>query len=104
MSNTPSHQINKTPHGQDARDTRRARRLLSLLCALCVLCGAISSSPGAEPKAQSMNGGPDDPYRSEPPPAPEDSHGLEVGGMGWMPDGRLALCPRHGEIWLRSME
>jgi hypothetical protein len=51
-----------------------------------------------------MNGGPDDVYHFESLPEPEDSHGLEVGGMGWTADGKLALCTRHGEVWLRSME
>src|SRR5689334_19850279 len=105
MPQTPHHSPIEDSHGQDARDTRRPHPLLPLLCALCVLCGAISSSPAADaPKPQSMNGGPDDPYHFESLPGPEDSHGLEVGGMGWMPDGRLALCTRHGEVWLRSME
>ena len=99
----------KNKHGQDARDTRRAlttpRFLCALcaLCALCVLCGAISSSKAADaPKAQSMNGGPDDPYRFESLKPPEDSAGLEVGGLAWTADGKLACCTRHGEIWLRA--
>ncbi|HVS17956.1 MAG TPA: family 16 glycoside hydrolase [Planctomycetota bacterium] len=25
---------------------------------------------------------------------------LEVGGMDWLPDGRLALSTRHGQVWL----
>ena len=31
-------------------------------------------------------------------PAPEGVV-LEVGGMDWMPDGRLMMCTRRGEVW-----
>ena len=34
-------------------------------------------------------------------PGPEDGL-LEVGGMDWMPDGRLAVCTRRGEVWTLS--
>ena len=29
-----------------------------------------------------------------------DGAALEVGGMDWMPDGRLAVCTRRGEVWM----
>lgn len=32
-------------------------------------------------------------------PVPEGAL-LEVGGMDWMPDGRLAVSTRHGQVWL----
>src|ERR1700761_9582397 len=28
-----------------------------------------------------------------------DGAALEVGGMDWMPDGRLAVCTRRGDVW-----
>src|SRR5436305_12271179 len=78
-----------------------------LLRVLCVLCGSIFFTQAhAQPKQPkpAMNGGPDDVYKFESLPEPEESKGIEVGGMGWTADGKLALCTRHGEIWLRSMD
>ena len=83
-------------HGRGARDTG----WLFFLCALCVFAANVV---GAEkPKGSSMDGGANDVYRFESLPEPEESKGLEVGGMGWTADGKLALCTRHGEIWMRS--
>ena len=99
----PHTQAQTNKHGPDARDTRRTLIPLHLLCALCVLCGAILPTGAADtPKPQSMNGGPDDPYHFESLKPPEDSAGLEIGGLAWTADGKLALCTRHGELWLRS--
>ena len=38
-------------------------------------------------------------YALETIPLPENVE-LEVGGMDFMPDGRLAVCTRRGEVWL----
>ncbi|MEL7163476.1 MAG: auracyanin family protein, partial [Bacteroidota bacterium] len=38
-------------------------------------------------------------YEISPVTIPEDIK-LEVGGMDFMPDGRLAVCTRRGEVWL----
>jgi hypothetical protein len=93
-------------HGQDARDTgrrvRRRRRVTPLLC-LCVFCASATSGFAAEPpKKPAMDGGPNDVYRFEALAEPEESRGLEIGGMGWMPDGKLAVCTRHGEVFTRN--
>ena len=37
-------------------------------------------------------------YTITPVPGP-DGAVLEVGGMDWMPDGRLMVCTRRGEVW-----
>ena len=37
-------------------------------------------------------------YKITDIPAP-DGVVLEVGGMDWMPDGRLMMCTRRGDIW-----
>jgi hypothetical protein len=37
-------------------------------------------------------------YRLETIPTPKDAV-LEVGGLDFMPDGRLMLCTRRGEVW-----
>jgi glucose/arabinose dehydrogenase len=42
-----------------------------------------------------------DPYKIVPLPTPENTP-LEVGGMDWMPDGRLIVCTRRGEVWTLS--
>jgi hypothetical protein len=75
-------------------------RTLTLLCVLCA--SAVTTSAQEKPKKPAMDGGPDDVYRFEALPVPEESKGLEVGGMGWLADGRLALCTRHGEVWTRT--
>lgn len=38
-------------------------------------------------------------YRIEPIPLP-DGLVLEVGGLAFLPDGRLAACTRRGEVWI----
>src|SRR5947209_6562266 len=88
--------IHRNQHGRDARDTR------ACLVLLCVLCASAVSSFAADKPKSLMNGSPDDVYRFESLPEPEESKGLEIGGMGWTADGKLALCTRHGEVWLRS--
>jgi glucose/arabinose dehydrogenase len=42
-----------------------------------------------------------DSYKITPIPTPENTP-LEVGGMDWMPDGRLIVCTRRGEVWTLS--
>ena len=66
---------------------------------------------GTFPKSDAINVCPDTPLRiafADAPkessytitriPGPKDAL-LEVGGMDWMPDGRLAVCTRRGEVW-----
>ena len=40
-------------------------------------------------------------YKITPIPGPENA-ALEVGGMDYMPDGRLMVCTRRGEVWSLS--
>ena len=60
---------------------------------------ALRSVAYAEPSAN--NGSKKDVYQIVPLPTPENAV-LEVGGMDWMPDGRLMVCTRRGEVWAMS--
>src|SRR5258707_12497564 len=40
-------------------------------------------------------------YKITQIPGPESTP-LEVGGMDWMPDGRLMVCTRRGDVWSLS--
>jgi hypothetical protein len=99
-SNTSS--LHRRQHGRDAR--RDARDTSSVICFLCALCVFAANIFAADPpkNSSSLDGGANDVYHFESLPDPEESKGLEVGGMGWTADGKLALCTRHGEIWMRS--
>ena len=44
---------------------------------------------------------PKESYKITPIPGP-DNVALEVGGMDYMPDGRLMVCTRRGEVWSLS--
>ncbi len=44
---------------------------------------------------------PKESYKITQIPGPENTP-LEVGGMDWMPDGRLMVCTRRGEVWSLS--
>jgi hypothetical protein len=88
--------LQRRRHGQDARDTS----VIFVLCALCVF--AVAARAADKPRGGALDGGVNDVYHFEALPEPEDAKGLEVGGMGWTADGKLALCTRHGEIWMRS--
>src|SRR5258706_6367850 len=87
--------LRRRRHGRDARDT------MSFLCALCVFAAHLFATDPPK-KVSSLDGGTNDVYKFESLPDPEESKGLEVGGMGWTADGKLALSTRHGEIWMRS--
>ena len=67
---------------QAARAVDRSRRIACLALAAGVLPCL---------RAQS--------YRVEPINVPQDIR-LEVGGMGFWPDGTLVMCTRRGEVWL----
>ncbi len=54
------------------------------LCGVFVLC---SSLPAQSPS-----------YKLETIPTP-DKVAFEVGGLNFMPDGRLVACTRHGDVW-----
>ncbi|MDB5322997.1 MAG: hypothetical protein JWN40_4628, partial [Phycisphaerales bacterium] len=90
--------LRRRRHGRDARDTIS---LLFFLCALCAFAARLFAAD--KPKVYSnLDGGANDVYKFESLADPEESKGLEVGGMGWTADGKLALCTRHGEVWMRS--
>ena len=63
--------------------------LLALLLAQPVTQDARAQRPATE----------DDYYRLVTLPIPEEIK-LEVGGLAPLPDGRLAVCTRRGEVWI----
>jgi len=65
--------------------------------ALCVACAAFLFTTCAV--AQSKASAEDEYYRIVPLPIPEDVV-LEVGGLEFMPDGRLAVSTRRGDIYM----
>lgn len=67
----------------------------SLLCTLVAAALALAALPA---RAQTP-ANEDDFYRISTLPIPEDVV-LEVGGMAFLPDGRLAVSTRRGEIWI----
>jgi glucose/arabinose dehydrogenase len=64
-----------------------------------------SKQPAPAPKglegAESVPQTEDDYYKLISLPIPEGVI-LEVGGMATLPDGRLAICTRRGEVWIVS--
>ena len=60
---------------------------------IALIVGLVSTIAFAEPPKES--------YKITQIPSPENSP-LEVGGMDWMPDGRLMVCTRRGEVWSLS--
>ena len=67
---------------------------LRILTTLTVALSLISSFAQAQRPAAE-----EDYYRIVTLPIPEDVK-LEVGGLAPMPDGRLAVCTRRGEVWM----
>ena len=63
--------------------------------AFFIACFIFFILPGASADAPAAS------YKITQIPAPEGSP-LEVGGMDWMPDGRLMICTRRGEVWSLS--
>jgi azurin len=72
-----------------------------LLLPLLILMLAVPASVLAidPPAGKSKPFSESDFYRIVTLPTPENV-ALEIGGMAVMPDGRLAVCTRRGEVWL----
>lgn len=68
------------------------------LLTLAVLLAAYSLSHSVA-NAQSRPATEEDYYRIVTLPIPEEVK-LEVGGLAPLPDGRLAVCTRRGEVWI----
>ncbi len=69
----------------------KATRILPTILALC-----LPNLLQADPPSSAVKETPA--YKIEAVPLPEESP-LEVGGMCWMPDGRLMVCTRRGDVW-----
>lgn len=65
--------------------------LTILTLSVCITTTTFAQRPAVE----------DDYYRIITLPIPEDIK-LEVGGLAPLPDGRLAVCTRRGDVWLIS--
>ncbi len=61
---------------------------------ICVAAGAHAADP---PKDQAARE--NEYYRQIALPIPEGIV-LEAGGLEWMPDGKLAVCTRRGDIYM----
>jgi hypothetical protein len=75
------------------------RRFLCLAVTKCLLACA-ASQPGAV-AADAARPTEADFYRIQTLEIPAQAH-LEVGALEWIPDGRLAVASRRGEIWMVS--
>ena len=65
----------------------------------CILAALLGFSAPAFVKADPPSASKDGvSYKIEAVPLPEESP-LEVGGLCWMPDGRLMACTRRGDVW-----
>jgi len=70
------------------------KRIISAV-SLALLCGWGAFAQTARPLTE------DDYYRMITLPVPEGI-ALEVGGMAVLPDGRLSVCTRRGDVWMIS--
>jgi hypothetical protein len=61
--------------------------------AIAALCGPIARAAD-KPKEE-------DYYRLDPIPIPSEIN-LEAGGLEWLPDGKLAICTRRGDVFIAS--
>ncbi|WP_234734066.1 plastocyanin/azurin family copper-binding protein [Tellurirhabdus bombi] len=68
---------------------------MRLLFIFCLLFGYTTYAQTSRPLTE------DDYYRLITLPVPEGVS-LEVGGMAVLPDGRLGVCTRRGEVWMIS--
>nr|WP_293833532.1 plastocyanin/azurin family copper-binding protein [uncultured Arsenicibacter sp.] len=68
------------------------KRFISAL-GLAVACGVTAMAQSSRPLTE------DDYYHIVTLPVPEGVS-LEVGGMAVLPDGRLSVCTRRGEVWM----
>lgn len=69
-----------------------------LFLASCLCMGALSAQNDADTARTQRE---DDFYKLFTVPVPRNVE-LEVGGMTFMPNGELAVCTRHGEVWMIS--
>ena len=77
-----------------------AKCLRMLAGSAAMFVGAASSIAAQRPTADSARGpSENDYYRMSTVPVPEGVV-LEVGGLETMPDGRLAVATRRGDVWL----
>ena len=77
-------------------------QLRDALCisALCICVGWLCTTPSlaAEKPAKPSEA---DAYAIRPLKIPPDAF-VEVGALEWIPDGRLAVASRRGEVWMVS--
>jgi hypothetical protein len=80
-----------------SNENQKTRRVPIFYFAFCILHFALFVLFIAPPNLAD-----DTPsYKITPIPGPENTP-LEVGGMDWMPDGRLMICTRRGDVWSLS--
>lgn len=77
-----------------AKKVRGKAKLVSRLIAILLLIGMSPSVSFGQLEVPTES----DYYQIVDVPIPEDIT-LEVGGMDLLPDGRLAVCTRRGEVW-----
>jgi glucose/arabinose dehydrogenase len=69
-------------------------RIITVVAAAALVAGGLPSANAAETKPTEA-----DFYAVTTLAIPEAAF-LEVGGLEWLPDGRLAVASRRGEIWM----
>ena len=69
-------------------------RIVTVVVAAALVAGGLPSANAAETKPTEA-----DFYAVTTLAVPEAAF-LEVGGLEWLPDGRLAVASRRGEIWM----
>ena len=69
-------------------------RIITVVAAATLLAGGVPSAGGAEAKPTEA-----DFYAATTLAIPDEAF-LEVGALEWVPDGRLAVASRRGEIWM----
>jgi glucose/arabinose dehydrogenase len=70
----------------------------AMLTVLCCGIAWVAVATAAETPAKPQE---NDFYRIDAVEIPNDAY-LEVGALEWIPDGRLAVASRRGEIWMAS--
>src|SRR5690349_21382396 len=99
----PQRNTETTEDTEKEIERRVAKSLIQVfsfpLCALCVLCG-LCGLPFSRRALAADQPRPteSDYYKIIPLPIPADIV-LEPGGLEWMPDGKLAVSTRRGDIY-----
>lgn len=75
------------------------KRLLSILSLVAWMCSAVGQDERSYERFEILTATSPSHSRSAEW-KPGDGIALEVSGMEWMEDGRLAVCIRKGEVWL----